>query len=189
METILSATLKQTEKNKQNKDCICPSSGDRRIILGIDPGSIYMGMAFISYNSFQTEFLDSYLLKPKRSDDFNERVQFVFEETDRLVKLHRPDIAALEKAFVQKNIATALKLGQIRGAIIAALMSNGVKVFEYSPREIKMCVTGYGNAEKIQVQNMVASILKLKKQISLDESDAMSTALCHILSNPFRGRA
>ena len=95
-----------------------------------------------------------------------------------IVNFH-PDEAAIEQVFVHINISSALKLGQARGAALVALANNNIPVAEYSPRQIKQAVVGYGAADKAQVQHMIKAILKLKETLAPDASDALAIAICH----------
>ena len=96
-----------------------------------------------------------------------------------IITHYRPQELAIEDIFFAKNVKSALKLGHARGAVLIAAAQSGIKIFEYTPLEIKKSVVGYGRATKEQVRSMVKIILKLKTQPALDASDALATAICH----------
>ncbi len=93
---------------------------------------------------------------------------------------YKPQEMAIEDVFFAKNVKSALKIGHARGAVLIAAVQSGVKIFEYTPLEIKQSVVGYGRATKEQVRSMVRVILKLETKLNLDTSDALATAICHI---------
>ena len=106
----------------------------------------------------------------------------------RLIDEHQPHEAAIEQIFMNQNPQSALKLGQARGAALVAIASKQLSLSEYSPREVKQAVVGYGAAEKKQIQHMIGSLLSLKKTISSDAADALAIALCHANNRTIRQR-
>jgi crossover junction endodeoxyribonuclease RuvC len=111
--------------------------------------------------------------------EFNERLGIIFSGLQQLIKEYRPDQAAIETVFVAHNAASAIKLGQARGAAVCAAISCEVPVSEYSPRSIKQAIVGRGGADKSQVQHMVGLLLGIKEPIQADAADALAVALCH----------
>ncbi len=111
--------------------------------------------------------------------DFPERLGIIFSELQELIKQYQPDQAAIETVFVAHNAASAIKLGQARGAAVCAAISCAVPVAEYSPSSIKQAIVGRGGANKAQVQHMVGILLGIKKPIQNDAADALAAALCH----------
>jgi crossover junction endodeoxyribonuclease RuvC len=110
---------------------------------------------------------------------WEERLQRVFNDITRIIIDYAPQGVAIERIFVHKNVASALKLGQIRGALMVAVALQGLKISEYTPRQVKKTVVGYGAAEKVQVQHMMRTILKLDGLPQSDAADALAIAMCH----------
>lgn len=113
------------------------------------------------------------------SGEFTERLGIIFTELRQLIREYEPDEAAIETVFVANNAASAIKLGQARGAAVCAAISCDLKVAEYSPRSIKQAIVGRGGAGKEQVQHMVGLLLGIKGPIQNDAADALAVALCH----------
>ncbi len=116
------------------------------------------------------------------------RLRVMFEAVAALIAEHRPDEVAVERVFVNRNVDSALKLGQARGAALCAV-PHGTPVFEYAPRAIKMTVVGVGGADKRQVAHMIGALLGIAGPIGLDASDALAVALCHAHSRAPYGLA
>ena len=113
------------------------------------------------------------------SGEFTERLGIIFSGLQDLIKEHRPDQAAIETVFVAHNAASAIKLGQARGAAVCAAISCDIPVSDYSPRSIKQAIVGRGGADKVQVQHMVGILLGIREPIQNDAADALAVALCH----------
>jgi len=145
------------------------------IIIGIDPGSRFTGYGVIQCDGNQNRYLDSGCLSVV-SDSISERLQKIFIGLQTIVQLHQPHEAAIEQVFMHQNPGSALKLGQARGAAIVAL---GPIVSEYSARQVKQSVVGYGAADKKQVQHMVKKLLNISIDLQADAADALAVALCH----------
>lgn len=111
--------------------------------------------------------------------EFNQRLGTIFSGLQQLIREFQPDQAAIETVFVAHNAASAIKLGQARGAAVCAAISCEVPVSEYSPRSIKQAIVGRGGADKAQVQHMVGLLLGIKGPIQNDAADALAVALCH----------
>jgi crossover junction endodeoxyribonuclease RuvC len=145
------------------------------IIIGIDPGSRITGYGVIRVEGNQHFYLASGCLR-LTGENANNRLQKIFSGLQEVVRLYQPNEAAIEQVFMHENPNSALKLGQARGA---AIVSIGLPVSEYSARQIKQSVVGYGAAKKEQVQHMVKCLLKYSNSLQADEADALAVALCH----------
>ena len=146
-------------------------------ILGLDPGSRRTGFGVIDCNGPNSIHFTHGCISAA-GETFAERMRVIFEGVRDLVDLHQPQEIAVEQVFVKRNIASALKLGQARGAVLSAVPA-GLPVFEYAPRAIKLAVVGFGGAEKRQVAHMIRALLRLEGRINADASDALAIALCH----------
>lgn len=146
------------------------------IIIGIDPGSRITGYGLIQIQGNQINYLDSGSIKVADEPQQSQRLQKIFFCLQNIINSHQPQEAAIEQVFMHENPGAALKLGQARGAAIVSLK---IPVAEYSARQVKQSVVGYGAAKKEQVQQMVKYLLNLQKKIQADEGDALAIALCH----------
>ncbi len=155
-----------------------PSSAAARI-LGLDPGSRHTGFGIIECSGGRTSYLVCGAISTAEGH-FAQRLQQIFERVRSLVEEYRPDEIAIERIFVNKNVDSALKLGQARGAALCGAFAATAQVFEYSPREVKMAVVGTGGADKRQVQHMVKALLQLNGRLNADAADALAVALCHV---------
>lgn len=127
------------------------------------------------------QYLASGVVRTKAAA-FPERLLEIYTGIAEVVATHQPDEVAIEEVFVNRNVASALKLGQARGAAIVAAGSKGCLIGEYTARQIKQAVVGYGNASKEQVQHMVCAMLQLAKAPPADAADGLAVAICHALS-------
>jgi len=118
-------------------------------------------------------------IRTGKQKDFSQRLLTIFEGLAEVMDLQQPEVAAVEDVFVANNPRSALKLGQARGAAVVAAMKYGVGVYDYSPRQVKQAVVGYGQAPKEQVQHMVRMLLELSGAPSPDAADALAVAICH----------
>lgn len=149
------------------------------IILGIDPGSRITGYGFIVADGRDWRYLDSGCIRMQTEDSLPERVKTIFTCLSELIRQWQPTQASVEQVFLSNNADSALKLGQARGAALAALGAQDIPVSEYTARQIKLAVVGTGGAEKAQVQHMVMRLLQLEKPPQADAADALAAALCH----------
>lgn len=147
-------------------------------ILGIDPGSRKMGYAVIEVVGKQSHCLVHGTLAIAE-EVLAEKLGRIFKTISEVIGQYQPHEVAIEQVFLQKNVQSALKLGQARGAAIAAAGVQNLVVAEYAARQIKQAVVGFGGAEKEQVQLMVRSLLKLTERLPPDSADALAIALCH----------
>lgn len=150
------------------------------IILGIDPGTIFTGFGIIRYEKNSLICINHGLIKLPASKSLPLKLEIIYDEIDRLIKLYKPDEFAIETAFYGKNVQSAMKIGYARGVSILASVHNKIPASEYSPREIKKSVVGTGAASKEQVNYMIKKILEMKDgKMRFDESDALAVAICH----------
>ncbi len=151
-----------------------------KIILGIDPGTTIMGFGLIKVVGKSMQFLQLNELDLKKYDDHYLKLKLIFERTIELIETHHPDEIAIEAPFFGKNVQSMLKLGRAQGVAMAAGLSREVPITEYSPKKIKMAITGNGNASKEQVAKMLQSTLGLKTlPKNLDATDGLAAAVCH----------
>lgn len=147
-------------------------------ILGIDPGSRITGYGIIeSTGNHSTHIIHGTIQTQGR--ELPEKLSIIFNEMSNLLNDYQPDEIAIEKLFMHRNADSALKLGQARGAAIAACTVKNIGVFEYTPNQVKQAVVGKGHAEKQQVQHMIKVLLCLDKVPVTDAADALAIALCH----------
>lgn len=162
-----------------------------RIILGIDPGTIVMGYAVLHVCGSKVEALELNVVKLDKMAEHADRLKKIFDSIIDVVEKHKPDELAIEAPFFGKNVQSMLKLGRAQGVAIAAALSRQIPVVEYSPKKIKMSITGNGNASKEQVAAMLKQTLNLKdEKYPLDATDALGAALCHYYQNakPDKGK-
>ncbi|MDT0556348.1 crossover junction endodeoxyribonuclease RuvC [Patiriisocius hiemis] len=151
-----------------------------KIILGIDPGTTIMGFGLIKVVGKKMEFLQLNELQLSKYDDHYVRLRHIFERTIELIDSFHPDEIAIEAPFFGKNVQSMLKLGRAQGVAMAAGLSRQIPITEYSPKKIKMAITGNGNASKEQVAKMLQSLLTLKElPKNLDSTDGLAAAVCH----------
>ena len=150
------------------------------IVLGVDPGSRVTGYGLVEKNALQMTCLHVGTFGTSLNRPFFERIYEIFQAMTEIMSRFRPEEMAIEDLFFHKNLQSAMKIGHARGAVLIAAVQNHVKIFEYSPLEIKKSVVGYGRASKEQVRSMTQAILKLKTLPPLDASDALATAICHL---------
>lgn len=149
-----------------------------RRIIGIDPGSRITGIGVIETDGQRTQHIYSAALR-LGDKSLPERLGDIFTEVSSVIRQYRPDEMGIENVFVSNNAASALKLGQARGAAICAGVVLKLPVHEYSPKEIKQATVGKGGADKTQVQHMVKVLLNLQGKLQADAADALAVALCH----------
>ena len=154
-------------------------------ILGIDPGSRVTGYGVIETDGVRSRHLASGCIRTT-AGDFPARLGEIFHGVREVLVEWQPQQVAVEQVFVSRNAASALKLGQARGAAISAIVTLDLQVFEYTPAAVKQGLVGNGRAEKEQVQHMVRVILGMQGKMALDESDALAVALCHAHSHATR---
>lgn len=158
-------------------------------VLGIDPGYAILGYGIIDYAASRHRLVTYGAVTTDKSMSAPDRLKTIHEELTALIDDYRPDAAAVEELFFNSNAKTAIKVGEARGVAIAACACAGVEVYEYTPLQIKQSLTGYGRAEKAQMQDMVRMILGLSKAPKPDDAaDAVAAAICHANSSVSLGR-
>ena len=150
-------------------------------IIGIDPGTGILGFGVVEVdNSGKAQLVDAGVIRTPVKEDDAVRLQTIFEELTEIIKQTKPAEMAVEKLFFAQNVTTAMTVAQARGVVLLCGMQAGLKIAEYTPLQIKQALTGYGRAEKKQVQEMVRVILELKEIPQPDDcADALATALTH----------
>lgn len=149
-------------------------------LLGVDPGTNILGYAIVQVEQKQLQLLDMGVIYLKKMEDHQYKLQHIFERLQSIIEIYQPREMAIEAPFYGKNPQSMLKLGRAQGVAIAAAITKGVRITEYSPKKIKQSVTGNGNASKEQVAAMLSNILQLKLDGHyLDATDALATAVCH----------
>jgi len=159
------------------------------IVIGIDPGIAITGYGIICQEeNGKLAVVDYDAIVTSQSDrNDSERLLLIYRRLNEILALHRPQAAAVEKLFFQKNARTAMAVGQARGVALLALAQNTVQVYEYAPVEIKQALTGYGGADKHQMQEMVKLRLSLREVPKPDDvADALAVAICHLQSYRLR---
>lgn len=151
-----------------------------KIIVGIDPGSVIMGIGIIKVSGAATSLVMMDVLKFAPKTDVYLRLQLIHQKVGDVLRAYQPHEFAIEAPFYGKNVQSMLKLGRAQGVAIAAAMQAGIPVQEYSPRKIKQSITGNGNADKLQVLKMLQRILHFEEAPQhLDATDALAVAVCH----------
>lgn len=155
-------------------------------VLGIDCGSRVTGYGVIDSDGADCVFVQCGAIRSKPSDPISQRLKSIHDGIVEIIRELEPSVAAFESLFYATNVQSALKLGHVRGVSMFAAAAANLPVFEYSPLEVKSAVTGYGRAEKLQVQQMVCALLKLNiAPQPYDASDALAVAICHIHTNRY----
>jgi len=150
------------------------------IILGIDPGTVVMGYGIIRRNGQKLVLLKMGTLKLRSTLNSYQKLERIYETITELIETHEPGSFAIEAPFYGKNVQSMLKLGRAQGVAIAAAISAGLSVTEYSPKKVKQAVTGNGNASKEQIWQMLERLLQFReKPTSFDATDALAVAVCH----------
>ncbi len=151
-----------------------------KIIMGIDPGTNIMGYGIIELQGSLLKLLAAGVIDLTKLEDHHLKLKKIFERTIGLIEEYHPDEMAIEAPFFGKNVQSMLKLGRAQGVAIAAGLSRSLPVFEYSPKKIKLAITGNGNASKEQVAAMLQTILGFKEMPRfLDATDGLAAAVCH----------
>ena len=148
-------------------------------ILGIDPGTNITGYGLITLSSSKLKYLHHSIVKTGLKNKYTTKLSKINLETERIIREFEPNHVAIESVFFSVNAATAIKLGQSRGAAVCACSRANPKIFEYSPRRVKMLVTESGASDKEVVRNQVKKILKIRHNLEIDASDALAVAISH----------
>lgn len=149
-------------------------------IIGIDPGTGILGFGVIESNGGKNELVDAGVIRTPVKEDDAVRLQTIYEEITDIIAQNKPQEMSVEKLFFAQNVTTAMTVAQARGVVLLAGMQAGLKISEYTPLQIKQSLTGYGRADKKQMQEMVRVLLGLKEVPKPDDcADALAAALTH----------
>ena len=153
-------------------------------VIGIDPGTALTGYGIVEENSNGDLIALGFgVIETSKNTASHSRLLTIYTELEDVLSLYRPESSAVERLFFQKNTKTALAVGQARGVILLSLAKAGIEISEYNPVEIKQAITGYGQASKKQMQEMVKILLRLDSIPQPDDAaDALAIAICHIHS-------
>lgn len=156
-------------------------------ILGIDPGTGILGFGVVDADpSGKVKLVDGGVIRTPVKQADSERLKTIYSELTEIIELHKPDIMSVEKLFFAQNVTTAMSVSQARGVVLLCGVQNGLELFEYTPLQIKQAVTGYGRADKKQMQEMVRVILSLEEVPKPDDcADALAAAICHSMTMRF----
>lgn len=149
-------------------------------ILGIDPGTGILGFGVIEADQQKAQLVDAGVIRTPVKEDDAVRLQTIFEELTDIIVATKPTVMAVEKLFFARNVTTAMTVAQARGVVLLCGKQAGLELFEYTPMQIKQAITGYGKADKKQMQEMVRLLLNLKDVPKPDDAaDALAAALTH----------
>lgn len=155
-----------------------------KVVLGIDPGTNIMGYGVIHCVGKEVKLLHMGVLDMQKLDDHPVKLRKIFEYVLGLIEEFKPDEVSLEAPFFGKNVQSMLKLGRAQGVAIAAALYRNIPIFEYSPKKIKLSITGNGNASKEQVASMLKALLSIRETPKhLDATDGLAAAMCHHFQN------
>lgn len=153
------------------------------LVVGIDPGVATTGYGVVRDTRNGILLVDYGVVTTPPKLVLAQRLLLLHQELEKIIQLHRPESAAVEKLFFQKNVTTAIAVGQARGVALLTMAENQIEVSEYTPLEVKQAVAGYGSADKKQVQYMVKAILNMEVIPTPDDAaDALAIAICHLHS-------
>ncbi|HWQ30378.1 MAG TPA: crossover junction endodeoxyribonuclease RuvC [Negativicutes bacterium] len=156
------------------------------LILGIDPGIAIMGYGVVKYEANKFTVIDYGAVTTNAGTMMSRRLTLLYDGVTDIIEKYKPDAFAVEELFFNKNIKTALTVGHARGVAVLAGAKAGVKIYEYTPLQVKQAVVGYGRADKSQVQQMVKVLLNLREIPKPDDvADALAVAICHGHSSNF----
>ncbi len=152
-------------------------------ILGVDPGTGILGFGIIEAKNSKSKLIDAGVIRTPVKEDDTVRLQTIFEELAGIIAANKPEVMAVEKLFFAQNVTTAMTVAQARGVVLLAGKQANLTIFEYTPLQIKQALTGYGRADKKQMQEMVRVILELKEVPKPDDcADALAAAITHAMA-------
>ena len=153
-------------------------------ILGIDPGLATVGFSIIDVDKAKMKLVTCGIISTPAHTSLSSRLDRIFDDLNELISTFSPDVMSIEELFFNTNITTGISVAHARGVILLAAYRAGVRVFEYTPLQVKQAVVGYGGADKHQVMEMTRRILKMEKVARPDDAaDAIAIALCHARSS------
>jgi crossover junction endodeoxyribonuclease RuvC len=154
------------------------------LVLGIDPGTAITGWGLVSREGNELALVDYGTVRTSGDASLPQRLQVLYRDLGQIISSHQPSAVAVEKLFFNKNVRTAMTVGQARGVVLLAVAEAGLPVHEYTPLEVKQSVCGYGRASKEQIQKLVQMLLGLDSVPQPDDAaDAIAIAICHIHSS------
>ena len=154
------------------------------IIIGVDPGYAIVGIGVVEYNGNRFRPLEYGAITTPAGMPTVDRLKKIYDEMTLLIDKYQPDAVAIEELFFNSNQKTAINVAQARGVILVSVTNRGVPIFEYTPLQVKQSVTGYGRADKGQIQQMVKTLLNLNVIPKPDDAaDGLALAICHAHSN------
>ncbi|HSX47084.1 MAG TPA: crossover junction endodeoxyribonuclease RuvC [Patescibacteria group bacterium] len=150
-------------------------------ILGIDPGTAILGFGVIEVTNGKPALVDAGVIRTPVKQADSERLATIYDELHQIITELKPEMMSVEKLFFAQNVTTAMSVAQARGVVLLCGKQHNLELFEYTPLQIKLALTGYGRADKKQIQEMVRVLLGLKDVPKPDDcADALAAALCHI---------
>ena len=150
-------------------------------VLGIDPGLAIIGFSIVDSVKGRPQPVRHGVIRTPAGEPLERRLMTIHEDVTELIDAFKPDAAAIERLYFNKNVTTGIPVAHARGVILLTLAKAGVPIHEYSPQDVKMAVTGYGNADKAQVIEMTKQLLSLKTTPKPDDAaDALAIAVCHV---------
>ncbi len=156
-------------------------------ILGVDPGIARTGWGAIEVKSSKLKVQSYGCIETSANVEPSERLRQIYTELTDIIKKYKPDVMAVEELFFNTNAKTAFIVGQARGVVLLAAGQRNIPIITYTPLQVKMAITGYGRAEKVQVGQMVKVLLKLKEIPKPDDvTDALAVALTHTFTKNFK---
>jgi len=152
-------------------------------IIGIDPGTATTGFGVIEPTNHKYKLIDAGVVRTPAKQEDAIRLQTIYENVCEIIDEYKPTVMSIEKLFFAKNVTTAMTVSQARGVVLLAAQQRGLTIFEYTPLQIKQAITGYGQAEKAQMQEMVRILMNLKEVPKPDDcADAIAAAICCSMS-------
>lgn len=153
-------------------------------ILGIDPGTSILGFGVIDViDGGKMKLIDGGVIRTNSNTSDSDRLNTIYDELHEIIQAQKPQTMAVEKLFFSQNVTTAMSVSQARGVVLLCGQQHNLKLFEYTPLQIKQALTGYGRADKKQIQEMVKVILGLRDIPKPDDcADALATAICHSMT-------
>ncbi len=155
-------------------------------VLGIDPGTLQLGVGILERNGSRYEVVAYETVKISKTAPMAKRLKVVYESVLDFIRRYEPAVLALENVFFGKDVRALVKMGEARACAMLAAEESGIPVVEYPPARVKEAVSGNGRASKIQIQQMIRHLLRLKEVPPEDAADALAVALCHLQSKNVR---
>jgi crossover junction endodeoxyribonuclease RuvC len=150
------------------------------VVMGIDPGFANTGFGVVRLEGARIAAVDGGVIEVPPDESAEKRLARIHDSVSELIRWHEPEAVALEDLYFGKNVRSAIGVGQARGVVMLAAAESGARCFDYTPQAVKMAVCGHGGADKRQVQQMVASLLRLPEPPKSDHAaDALAVAICH----------